>query len=60
MGTTLPQETAHAPSTLQLTETVPQDKEPWQEPKLAFVEPKLTPHGALQKVTGSFFGTFPG
>jgi hypothetical protein len=33
------------------------DKQPWQEPRLAFVEPKLTQHGALQEVTG-FFGTF--
>jgi hypothetical protein len=32
---------------------------PWQEPKLMFVEPKLTPHGALQHVTGAgFFGSF--
>ena len=34
------------------------DKQPWQEPKLAFVEPKLTPHGDLKQVTGGFFGTF--
>jgi hypothetical protein len=37
------------------------DKQPWQEPKLAFVEPKVTKHGALQRVTGSerpFFGGF--
>jgi hypothetical protein len=33
------------------------DKQPWQEPKLAFVEPKLTKHGPLQEVTG-FFGGF--
>jgi hypothetical protein len=34
-------------------------KKPWQEPKLAFVEPKLTKHGSLEKVTGqSFFGAF--
>jgi hypothetical protein len=37
-----------------------QDKKPWQEPKLAFVEPKLTKHGALEEVTGQdgFFGGF--
>jgi hypothetical protein len=31
---------------------------PWQEPKLTFVEPTLTPHGELADVTGGFFGTF--
>jgi hypothetical protein len=37
------------------------DKKTWEEPKLAFVEPKLTKHGDLEKVTGSkdgFFGQF--
>jgi hypothetical protein len=36
------------------------DKQPWQEPKVAFVEPKLTAHGTLTEVTaqGGFFGTF--
>jgi hypothetical protein len=33
-------------------------KEPWQEPKLAFIEPKLTPHGKLEEVTAGFFGGF--
>jgi len=32
-------------------------RQPWQEPKLAFVEPKLTKHGKLEKVTG-FLGSF--
>jgi hypothetical protein len=32
-------------------------KKPWQEPKLTFVEPKLTQHGKLEEVTG-FFGGF--
>jgi len=32
-------------------------KKPWHEPKLTFVEPKLTQHGELKEVTG-FFGTF--
>lgn len=38
----------------------PPTKAPWHEPKLVFVEPKLTPHGALQQVTaaGPFFSTF--
>jgi hypothetical protein len=34
-------------------------KHPWQEPKLTFVEPKLTHHGTVQEVTGQSFGTFP-
>jgi hypothetical protein len=34
-----------------------QDKRPWQEPRLTFVEPKLTKHGELQKMTAGFFGT---
>jgi hypothetical protein len=34
-------------------------KKSWQEPKLAFVEPKLTKHGTLKEVTGQgFFGGF--
>jgi hypothetical protein len=37
----------------------PVDKRPWVEPKLAFVEPKLTKHGSLEEVTGQgFFGGF--
>jgi hypothetical protein len=41
--------------------SVPVEKKPWEEPKLAFVEPKLTKHGNLEKVTGQrdgFFGEF--
>jgi hypothetical protein len=30
----------------------------WEEPKLTFVEPKLTKHGELTEVTGQFFGAF--
>jgi hypothetical protein len=33
-------------------------KEPWQEPKLAFIEPKLTTHGRLEELTAGFFGGF--
>jgi hypothetical protein len=33
-------------------------KKPWQEPKLAFVEPKLTKHGELEQVTFGFSGRF--
>jgi hypothetical protein len=35
-----------------------ENRQPWQEPKLAFVEPKLTHHGTVQEVTGQSFGTF--
>jgi hypothetical protein len=40
------------------------DKKPWEEPKLAYVTPKLTRHGSLEKITGGrrrrrgFFGEF--
>lgn len=30
----------------------------WQEPKLRFVEPKLTEQGSVKDLTGGFFGTF--
>jgi hypothetical protein len=33
-------------------------KELWQEPKLAFIEPKLIKHGQLEEVTAGFFGGF--
>jgi hypothetical protein len=35
-------------------------KQPWQEPKLAFVEPRLINHGRLKDLTGQegFFGGF--
>jgi hypothetical protein len=33
-------------------------KQPWQEPKLTFVEPKLTKHDKLEEVTSAFFGGF--
>jgi hypothetical protein len=34
------------------------DRKAWQEPKLTFLEPTLTPHGELTTVTGQFFGAF--
>ena len=34
------------------------NREDWQEPKLTFIEPKLTSHGPLTSVTGQFFGAF--
>ena len=33
-------------------------RQAWVEPKLTFVEPKLTRHGPLTEVTGAFFGGF--
>jgi hypothetical protein len=33
------------------------DKPPFEEPKLTFIEPKLTPRGDRREVTG-FFTTF--
>ena len=37
---------------------LPPTTAPWHEPKLTFVEPKLTPHGELKHVTGAFFSSF--
>jgi hypothetical protein len=34
------------------------EKQPWEEPKLAFIEPTLTKHGQLEEVTAGFFGGF--
>ena len=34
------------------------DRQQWQEPKLTFIEPKLTSHGPLTSITGQFFGAF--
>lgn len=35
-----------------------ESKQRWEEPKLAFVEPKLTKQGALQEITAAFMGPF--
>ncbi len=35
-----------------------QAKKPFKEPKLTFIEPKLTKHGDATKITAGFFGTF--
>ena len=59
-------EQQHLPSQQQPEEdrpavAAPPAKAPWHEPKLVFVEPKLTPHGELKHVTGAnggFFGSF--
>jgi hypothetical protein len=36
----------------------PAAKQQWQEPKLAFVKPKLSKHGELKEVTAGFFSGF--
>ena len=42
-----------------MSETESQVKKPFSEPKLAFIEPKLTKHGDATKITQQgFFGTF--
>lgn len=33
-------------------------KPAFEEPRLAFIEPKLTPHGDLRDSTASFIGSF--
>ena len=38
--------------------TVQETKHTWEEPKLDFVEPKLTKQGALKDITAGFFGSF--
>lgn len=35
-----------------------ENKKEFTEPKLKFVEPKLTKQGDATKITGQFFGTF--
>jgi len=37
---------------------VESEKKEFNEPKLTFIEPKLTKHGDATKITGAFFGTF--
>lgn len=34
------------------------DKKLFEEPKLEFIEPKLTKHGDATKITTGFFGPF--
>ena len=34
------------------------DRQSWEEPKLTFLEPKLTKHGTLEEVTSAFFNSF--
>lgn len=39
-------------------QTEAESKQAWEEPKLVFVEPKLTKQGGLKEITAGFFGTF--
>lgn len=42
-----------------ISETESQVKKPFSEPKLSFIEPKLTKHGDATQITQQgFFGTF--
>jgi hypothetical protein len=52
------QDTSRADETPGTTAASASGKAPWQEPKLAFIEPKLTTHGKLEEVTAGFFGGF--
>jgi hypothetical protein len=45
------------PAADQSPETLATEKQ-WQEPKLTFVEPKLTRQGDFVEITGQFFGAF--
>lgn len=38
--------------------TMKANRKEFNEPKLKFIEPKLTEHGDATKITGAFFGTF--
>ena len=41
-----------------VTDAEVEGKEPFEEPKLTFVKPKLVRHGSVNEVTAGFFGTF--
>ncbi len=41
-----------------VTEAEVDGKEPFEEPKLTFVKPKLVRHGSVSEVTAGFFGPF--
>jgi hypothetical protein len=50
---------AHAHSEADTAAAPELGKQPWHEPKLTFVTPKLTRHGTVNRVTGQgFFGSF--
>jgi len=54
------QESAQNRETTEAEGAVP-EKKLWEEPRLDFVEPKLTKHGSLEKLTrmpNGFFGGF--
>jgi hypothetical protein len=50
---------AHLPQTSSVDESpAAAGEKEWQEPKLTFVEPKLTRQGDFVEITGQFFGAF--
>ena len=54
-----PDRPSHQPRRIRGSSRPAPGKQPWQEPKLTFVEPTLTKHGTLQELTGQgFFGGF--
>lgn len=48
----------HPVSTAEPSSPEPSPEQAWVTPRLTFVEPKLTKHGDVKKVTGAFFGAF--
>jgi hypothetical protein len=52
------QHTSHAGEAAGSSVSPASGEAPWQEPKLTFIEPKLTKHGKLEEVTAGFFGGF--
>ena len=51
-------EIKQSPSVTSESAATAASKKDWQDPKLVFVEPKLTKHGAVKDLTGGFFGSF--
>ena len=58
MDQAIGQQASHKREEQGTTASSDSSKAPWQEPKLAFIEPKLTKHGKLEEVTAGFFGGF--
>ena len=52
------QHTASGKEFLQSDSAVSGERKDWEDPRLSFVEPKLTERGSVKDLTGGFFGTF--
>jgi hypothetical protein len=50
--------TAKTSTDIDIKKVIEPEKKEFKEPKLKFIEPKLTKHGDATKITGQFFGTF--